>query len=400
MDTNDAQTLPAVVDDLDGTVVANVVEEEGASTLVLATETAADADGASPIDDADSGAPGLAPQRWSVSRAAKAILEEVYRLERFPSTDMRRRLASDFGVSPRQVQFWFQNRRQRDRRVVRGDGSAMYQCPPGAFMAYPGMNMCWSNPGAQVQAAQVVAGTPAAVMTEGGEVKLASEGASGSASANTTPAGRMMMVPTPYGMQAAFMPQQMMAQMHTGMMPYGGMGGMMPVVLPQHLLGTAGQAAVNPATPAGTSAEGASTFNPYPTFLPFAAATALPVPATAAADAEVASDQAVSAESNAAPAASSELLPIAMAATTVAHEETVYATEAVATSAYASEAVTSAAVEAGACCTTSLHVPRQPCTLARPYAAGDSGDGGAPSEAATLCRGDSRFSAPLLRILP
>mmetsp|Transcript_54133 Transcript_54133/g.89845 ORF Transcript_54133/g.89845 Transcript_54133/m.89845 type:complete len:407 (+) Transcript_54133:95-1315(+) len=61
-------------------------------------------------------------QRWSISRDVKQVLEEVYRLEKFPSTEMRRRLATNFGVSPRQVQFWFQNRRQRDRKIIRDQG--------------------------------------------------------------------------------------------------------------------------------------------------------------------------------------------------------------------------------------------------------------------------------------
>lgn len=61
-------------------------------------------------------------QRWSISRDVKQVLEEVYRLEKFPSTEMRRRLAANFSVSPRQVQFWFQNRRQRDRKIIRDQG--------------------------------------------------------------------------------------------------------------------------------------------------------------------------------------------------------------------------------------------------------------------------------------
>eukprot|EP00965_Chrysotila_dentata_P104800 3461255-Pleurochrysis_carterae.AAC.2 len=97
-------------------------------------------------------APDGAPQerkvkpRWLIPRAAKQVLEEVYRVERFPSAEMRsclalcrdlafvrphqlcsqnsvcrcRRLAIDFDVTPRQIQFWFQNRRQHDQAAKQG----------------------------------------------------------------------------------------------------------------------------------------------------------------------------------------------------------------------------------------------------------------------------------------
>jgi len=48
--------------------------------------------------------------RWAISKKAKLILEQIYQMERFPSAEMRRRLAEDFEVEPRQVQFWFQAR--------------------------------------------------------------------------------------------------------------------------------------------------------------------------------------------------------------------------------------------------------------------------------------------------
>lgn len=57
--------------------------------------------------------------RWAISKKAKVILEQIYQMERFPSSEMHRRLAEDFEVEPRQVQFWFQNRRQRDSRALK-----------------------------------------------------------------------------------------------------------------------------------------------------------------------------------------------------------------------------------------------------------------------------------------
>jgi len=38
-------------------------------------------------------------QRWAISKKAKLILEQIYQMERFPSAEMRRRLADDFQVN-------------------------------------------------------------------------------------------------------------------------------------------------------------------------------------------------------------------------------------------------------------------------------------------------------------
>jgi len=54
--------------------------------------------------------------RWNITKQVLDLLEEVFQLDKFPTADMRRRLATEFQVSPRQIQFWFQNRRQRERR--------------------------------------------------------------------------------------------------------------------------------------------------------------------------------------------------------------------------------------------------------------------------------------------
>eukprot|EP00322_Chrysochromulina_rotalis_P000270 CAMPEP_0115849252 /NCGR_PEP_ID=MMETSP0287-20121206/11353_1 /TAXON_ID=412157 /ORGANISM="Chrysochromulina rotalis, Strain UIO044" /LENGTH=660 /DNA_ID=CAMNT_0003303213 /DNA_START=76 /DNA_END=2059 /DNA_ORIENTATION=- len=60
--------------------------------------------------------------RWIITSSALYLLEQVYKIENYPSLQMRQRLAMDLGVSARQVQVWFQNRRQRDRNQAKGEG--------------------------------------------------------------------------------------------------------------------------------------------------------------------------------------------------------------------------------------------------------------------------------------
>eukprot|EP00967_Tisochrysis_lutea_P136372 scaffold243230_cov31-Tisochrysis_lutea.AAC.3 len=76
-------------------------------------------DGSESIISHTSSSSKINKPRWAISKQAKFILEQVYQMERFPSAEMRRRLAADFNVEPRQVQFWYQNRRQRDSRALR-----------------------------------------------------------------------------------------------------------------------------------------------------------------------------------------------------------------------------------------------------------------------------------------
>lgn len=51
--------------------------------------------------------------RWRITPEALEILEQVYAIDPCPSTSTRESLAQAFGATPRQVQVWFQNKRQR-----------------------------------------------------------------------------------------------------------------------------------------------------------------------------------------------------------------------------------------------------------------------------------------------
>ena len=53
--------------------------------------------------------------RWTPSEDAKALLETIFSAYSFPTFTVRNQLAEQLGIDSRQVQIWFQNRRQRER---------------------------------------------------------------------------------------------------------------------------------------------------------------------------------------------------------------------------------------------------------------------------------------------
>ena len=68
---------------------------------------------------APTSAPLLAPHRkprWTPTDQQKGILETVFAADSFPSFALRKQLAEQLAIEPRQVQIWFQNRRQRERK--------------------------------------------------------------------------------------------------------------------------------------------------------------------------------------------------------------------------------------------------------------------------------------------
>ena len=60
--------------------------------------------------------------RWQIGNGSLSVLEQVYQMDPFPGLDARRELAKQLSVSPRQVQVWFQNKRQRERKISRQKG--------------------------------------------------------------------------------------------------------------------------------------------------------------------------------------------------------------------------------------------------------------------------------------
>jgi len=55
--------------------------------------------------------------RWNIMPETLYVLEDVFRTQPFPPMMMREKLAKTLDVTPRQVQIWFQNRRQRARHT-------------------------------------------------------------------------------------------------------------------------------------------------------------------------------------------------------------------------------------------------------------------------------------------
>ena len=64
--------------------------------------------------------------RWTPTETDKALLETIFVADSFPTFSVRKQLAEQLNVDSRQVQIWFQNRRQRERLK----GSAVAQPPP------------------------------------------------------------------------------------------------------------------------------------------------------------------------------------------------------------------------------------------------------------------------------
>mmetsp|Transcript_54903 Transcript_54903/g.119770 ORF Transcript_54903/g.119770 Transcript_54903/m.119770 type:complete len:358 (-) Transcript_54903:519-1592(-) len=59
--------------------------------------------------------PQDAPFRMHLSKEAKLLFRAIFRANPYPSTSIHRELAAHFGLTPKSVQLWFQNQRQRNK---------------------------------------------------------------------------------------------------------------------------------------------------------------------------------------------------------------------------------------------------------------------------------------------
>merc|ERR1719326_91853 len=66
-----------------------------------------------PVDSPGAGDDARRPKRCKISREQLAVLISSFEEEPLPNFDQRQALAKMLGMTPRSVQIWFQNRRQR-----------------------------------------------------------------------------------------------------------------------------------------------------------------------------------------------------------------------------------------------------------------------------------------------
>ena len=84
-------------------------ESRAVATLLAGARTGE----GSPLSNKGSPKAGGCNKRWRITPKALELLECVYAQEACPSTATRDVLALQLGATPRQVQVWFQNKRQR-----------------------------------------------------------------------------------------------------------------------------------------------------------------------------------------------------------------------------------------------------------------------------------------------
>ncbi|KAL8403179.1 hypothetical protein RB594_008443 [Gaeumannomyces avenae] len=108
----------AVIDELETAAAATVAVTGGDGGYALQTEGEAEAGPAQAVQRR---------KRTSYSAAHKAILEAAFRNNPKPETRKYCELATQLSTEMRQVQVWFQNRRQRERRETKRD-VGLLQC--------------------------------------------------------------------------------------------------------------------------------------------------------------------------------------------------------------------------------------------------------------------------------
>ena len=81
--------------------------------------------------------------RWALTDEGRLKMEEAYAQSRFPPTAVRERLCREVDGTMRQIQVWFQNRRQRDQRQ-----NEAWPAVPVVFMNNPNMPGGYYTPSA------------------------------------------------------------------------------------------------------------------------------------------------------------------------------------------------------------------------------------------------------------
>merc|ERR1712137_1223122 len=114
-----------------------------AAILVVAPAVASDNDADADEEDLGEMSPNMSDTqpkkrkgkstRWNIPKIALTTLEQVFTRDKFPTVDTRKNLASELKVTPRQVQVWFQNKRQRSLKPPVKPGSA--EPPPQQILS-------------------------------------------------------------------------------------------------------------------------------------------------------------------------------------------------------------------------------------------------------------------------
>lgn len=134
------------------------------------TQLLLDGDGAL----ASSGAPAEGELRHYTSAKARHTLEGIFRHKPYPSPEMCKNLAKQFGcMTPKQVQNWFQNRRQREKKLASLNPAVG---TPAAFLPQMRVQYAMPQPGFAPMGWMPTAGPPMPgpmPMMQGGHPSLA-----------------------------------------------------------------------------------------------------------------------------------------------------------------------------------------------------------------------------------
>lgn len=105
---------------------AQGVMEESTPAVELQVERAVSSDSLAPADATPRKRKGKST-RWNIPKHALQTLEQVFTRDKFPTVETRKSLAVDLKVTPRQVQVWFQNKRQRSVKPLTKTGAEPQQ---------------------------------------------------------------------------------------------------------------------------------------------------------------------------------------------------------------------------------------------------------------------------------